>query len=195
VTLVHALNRSLLIVTSLGVGLLACSEPVPQLAPTSAPASAQPQLKADGLEEGTLDAFGLKMPARTAVKRATPSTLVMEVPANSQRTLEYIKARLLNPEGQADPRKTVFEEIEFAAVPGKKFRVVIKPTSMTTEVTVRREPDTQTVGTAVTLDESLANDPRATPEAIASFKAANPDAIPVGGERAEPSPAIRQPRP
>ncbi len=177
------------------MSLFACSETVPQLAPASAQPSTQLQLKADGLEEGTLDAFGLKMPARTAVKRATPSTMVMEVPANSQRTLEYIKARLLNPEGEAAPRKTVFEEVEFAAVPGKKFRVVVKPTSMTTEVTIRREPETQPAGSALSLDESLANDPRATPEAVASFKAANPDAVPVSGEQAARPTGLKQPRP
>jgi hypothetical protein len=195
VTPAHALNLGLLVVTGLGVSLLACSEPVPQLAPASAQPSSAPVLRPDGLEEGTLDAFGLKMPARTAVKRATPSTMVMEVPANSQRTLEYIRARLLNPDGQADQKKTVFEEVEFAAAPGKKFRVVVKPTSMTTEVTIRREPEAQPAGSAPSVDESLANDPRATPEAVASFKAANPDAVPASREQVERPTAIKQPRP
>ncbi len=165
-----------LIVTAFGVSLLACSESVPQLAPASAPGSVGVQLNADGLEEGPLDAFGLKLPARSTVKRSTPSTVVVEVPANSKRTLEYLKARLTSPGGESDAKKTVFEQAEFTAAPGKKFRVVVKPTSMTTEVTVRREPEPQPAATAVSIDEA-SKDPRLSPDVIASVKAADPKAM------------------
>ena len=163
----------------LGACLAACSEPVPQLAPPSAPPSSAPLPKADGLEEGTIEAFGLKLPARSTVKRSTPSTMVVEVPANTERTLDYLKARLAKHEEQTDPRKTVLEGVELAQAPGAKFRIVVKQTSMTTEVTIRREPDAQAASSGLTIEEATAGDPRATPEAISSFKAAHPDAIPL----------------
>ena len=163
----------------LGACLAACSEPVPQLTPPSAQPSTAPLLKADGLEEGTIEAFGLKLPARSTVKRSTHTTMVVEVPANTQRTLDYLTARLAKHEVETDPHKTVLEGVELAQAPGKKFRIVVKSTSMTTEVTVRREPDPQPASSAISIDEAFANDPRATPEAIASIKAAHPNAIPL----------------
>ena len=102
----------------LGACLAACSEPVPQLTPPSAQPSTAPLLKADGLEEGTIEAFGLKLPARSTVKRSTHTTMVVEVPANTQRTLDYLTARLAKHEVETDPHKTVLEGVELAQAPG-----------------------------------------------------------------------------
>lgn len=124
----------------LGVG---CSDPVPQLPPpipSARPSSANPVAQADELEEGTVEAFGVKMPARSALLESTPFTQIVDVPADVPRTLKYLKARFSKFSENPSAGMIILTGVQTAANPQRTLRIVVKATTMTTQVTLRVEP-------------------------------------------------------
>jgi hypothetical protein len=110
--------------------LLGCSDPAQEPPRPTAPRSAA-QVAPDALQEGRIEAFGLRLPEGSAIKRRTPSTITVEVPAELEKTVAYVRERTAGTERRKGKR--VFIEDAGSA---PKLRVVLRATTMTTEVSV-----------------------------------------------------------
>ncbi len=128
--------RGLVVVAALGVvsWIVGCSDPPPEQPAPTAPRSAT-QLAPDALMEGRIDAFGLRLPEGSAVKRRTPGTLTVEVPASLDKTLDYVRARTKGTE-QRKGKRVFIENATMLEGSSTKLRIVLRASSVATEVTV-----------------------------------------------------------
>ena len=115
----------------------ACSERVPEL-PQPSKATTPPSVAPDDLTEGRMVAFGLRLPLGASVKRKTPSSSSFEVPASYWATTKYVEGRLALDGSEKAPRKASFTGK--ASEDGPRIQVVVRATSLITELIVRVDP-------------------------------------------------------
>jgi hypothetical protein len=114
--------------------LVGCSDPAPEPPPAPAPRSAA-QLAPDALLEGRIEAFGLRLPAGSILKRRTPTTLTAEVPARLEATLDYVRVRTKATERKKGKR-VFFDDATLVDGPSTKVRIVLRESTVATELTV-----------------------------------------------------------
>jgi len=115
----------------------ACSERVPEL-PQPSKTTTPPSVSPDDLTEGRMVAFGLRLPLGASVKRKTPSSSSFEVPASYWATTKYVEGRLALDGSEKAPRKASFTGK--ASEDGPRIQVVVRATSLITELIVRVDP-------------------------------------------------------
>jgi hypothetical protein len=114
---------------------LGCSDPAPLPPAPTAPRSTL-LVDPDALAEGPLEAFGLRFPEGSAIKRETPSTMSVEVPAPLEKTLDYLRERTLGTERTEGSR--VFVDAGTVRASSARVRIVVRATSTSTEVTIKK---------------------------------------------------------
>lgn len=118
-----------------------CQEPAAPAPSLSSSAAAS--VGSRGLPEGAIAAFGLTLPAGTVVVRRSSLSLVARVPASIDRTIEYVKGRLVEGTLEATPERAEIAKARFAG--GSKqigtLRVVLERALESTELTLRRNLD------------------------------------------------------
>lgn len=114
--------------------LVGCSDPASEPPPAPVPRSAA-QLGPEALLEGRIDAFGLRLPAGAILKRRTPTTLTVEVPARLEATLDYVRARTKGTERKKGKRVFI-DDATIIDGPSTKVRFVLREFSVATELTV-----------------------------------------------------------
>jgi hypothetical protein len=120
----------------------ACSEPVPEL-PQPTKVATTSTVSPNDLAEGRLVAFGLRLPAGASVKRKTPSSSSFEIPAEYWATVKYVEGRLTLDSREKAARKASFTGTTAKESP--RIHVVVRATSLATELTVRVDPLPETV--------------------------------------------------
>lgn len=119
----------------------ACKESSPPTPSLSSSAAAS--TGARGLPEGAVAVFGLTLPAGSVVVRRSSLSVVARVPASIERTIEYVKGRLVEGKLEATPERAEVAKARFAG--GSKqigtLRVVLERALESTELTLRRNLD------------------------------------------------------
>lgn len=132
--------RTLLLMAML---LPACREKPKQEAapaPSVAPPPAPDQLRPGELAEGTLDAFGLKLPRIMTVETRFPDAVFATGEAAHKDLVGYVRERVVAENVNTLPTKTVFENVTLKNSPSKKLRIeVIATTAGRAKLVVRDE--------------------------------------------------------
>ena len=132
--------RTLLLMAIL---LPACREKPKQEAapaPSVAPPAAPDQLRPGELAEGTLDAFGLKLPRIMTVETRFPDAVFATGEAAHKDLVGYVRERVVAENVNTLPTKTVFENVTLKNAPSKKLRIeVIATTAGRAKLVVRDE--------------------------------------------------------
>jgi hypothetical protein len=118
---------------------LGCSDRPVEPAPPSVP-TPRVVLSPGALPEGTVDAFGLSLPARSSLKRRTPASISVEVPASFDETLAYIRERVVVGEERRAKKRLFLENVALRAGPeGRRLRIALRAKTSATEVVVSIE--------------------------------------------------------
>jgi hypothetical protein len=121
---------------------LHCRDVPREPAPSATTPRARAVLDPGSLEEGRIDAFGLKMPAGTTVRRRTPSSVTFSVPAPFERVTDFVRAKLRDATVDQQAKKVTFTGAYLVGVqPATRVYVSVKRASLTSEVLVRLEPE------------------------------------------------------
>ncbi|MBK9266312.1 MAG: hypothetical protein IPM54_41815 [Polyangiaceae bacterium] len=127
----------------LAVLLPACrEEPKQRPAPPVAPAPPPPpdQLRPGELAEGTVDAFGIKLPRVMNVDTRFPDAVFASADVPAKNVVNYVRERVIAERVTTLPTKTVFEGATSKAAPTHKLRIeVIAHGSTRTNLVVRDE--------------------------------------------------------
>lgn len=76
------------------------------------------QVEPDALVEGSIEAFGVKMPKDSVVQEETPSRISVVVPYSIERVATYFRERLSADSVDVGPRRTIFENARLKGVAG-----------------------------------------------------------------------------
>ncbi len=118
----------------------ACGEPVPGL-PLAPSASSTRAALTDDLLEGSVNAYGIPMPAQSSVKRQTRNSMTVDVPTDLKTTEAYLSARLAGYSTERRKGQVTFLDASPAADGTRRLEITLRATSLTTEVTfVARAP-------------------------------------------------------
>ena len=98
-------------------------KPPPPPPPVEAPAP--DQLRPGELAEGTLDAFGLKLPRVYQIDTTFPDAIFASGEAPHKDVVGYVRERVVAERVEALPTKTVFEGVTLKLSPGKKLRIEV----------------------------------------------------------------------
>jgi hypothetical protein len=138
----RAAQVALLVVASAALGHCRDVPSEPGRAPT--PPRARATLAAGSLDEGSIEAFGLKMPAGTTVRRRTPGSVSFSVPAPFEKVTDFMRTKLLEAKVDHRAKKVTFTNARVAGVePATRVYVSVKRASLTSDVLVRLEPGPQ----------------------------------------------------
>lgn len=112
----------------------ACRDKQPP-APTPAPSAAPPppdQLAPGELAEGTIDAFGLKLPRIMKEDTRFPDAVFASGEATHKDVVNYVRDRVLAEKVETLQTKTTFEGVTLKSSPAKKMRieVIVMPRSV-----------------------------------------------------------------
>lgn len=126
------------------VALLPACRDKPKEAPPPAPSVAPPpppdQLRPGELAEGTIDAFGLKIPRIMRVDTRFPDALFSSGEAPHKDVVGYVRERVVAEKVETLPTKTVFEGVTLKSSPGKKLRIeVIAASAQKSKLIIRDE--------------------------------------------------------
>lgn len=105
----------------------ACRDKQPP-APAPAPSIAPPppdQLAPGELAEGTLDAFGLKLPRIMKVDTRFPDAVFASGEASHKDVVSYIRERVVSEKVETLQTKTTFEGATLKSAPTKKMRIEV----------------------------------------------------------------------
>lgn len=112
--------------------------------PPPAPASSSPNVAADELRpgelaEGTLVAFGLKLPRLLRINATFPDAIFASGPVRPEDLIAYVRERVIAERESKLGDKTTFEGATSKASPASKIRVEIIKREAQTELIVRNE--------------------------------------------------------
>jgi len=124
--------------------LPACRDKPKELPPPPPPpeVAAPPpdQLRPGELAEGTLDAFGLKLPRVMKIDTTFPDATFASGEATHKDVVGYVRERVVAEKVETLPTKTVFEGVTLKSSPGKKLRIeVIASGSGKSKLVIRDE--------------------------------------------------------
>lgn len=100
-------------------------KPTAAPAPSAAPAPPPDQLRPGELAEGTLEAFGLKLPRIMKVDTQFPDAVFASGEATHKDVVAYIRERVLAEKVETIQTKTVFEGATLKTAPTKKLRIEV----------------------------------------------------------------------
>jgi len=102
-------------------------EPKPTAAPAPSVAPAPPpdQLRPGELAEGTLEAFGLKLPRIMNVDTRFPDAVFASGEAAHKDVVGYVRERVLAEKVETIETKTIFEGATLKTAPTKKLRIEV----------------------------------------------------------------------
>lgn len=111
------------------VALLPACQDKPKQAPAPAPSVAPPpapdQLRPGELAEGTIDAFGVKIPRIMHVDTRFSDALFASGDASHKDVVAYVRERVVAEKVETLQTKTVFEGVTVKASPEKKLRIEV----------------------------------------------------------------------
>lgn len=108
--------------------LPACREkpkPIDPPAPVAPPPPPADQLQPGELAEGTLDAFGLKLPRIMRVDARFPDAAFASGEASHKDVVNYVRERVVAEKIETLQTKTVLEGVTLKSSPGKKLRIEV----------------------------------------------------------------------
>jgi hypothetical protein len=127
----------------LTVFLPACrDEPPRPIAPAAVSAAPAPpdQLRPGELAEGTIEAFGLKLPRVMKVDTRFPDATFASAEVPAKNVVDYVRERVIADRVATEPTKTVFEGATTKVNPTHKLRIeVITHNASHTRLVVRDE--------------------------------------------------------
>lgn len=100
-------------------------KPTAAPAPSVAPQAPPDQLRPGELAEGTLDAFGLKLPRIMSVDTRFPDAVFASGQASHKDVVGYIRERVLAEKVETIQTKTIFENATLKTAPTKKMRIEV----------------------------------------------------------------------
>lgn len=117
-----------------------CSDPVPELPPPGPSSTSRARLAAE-LPEGTVEVFGIRMPAKSSIKRETPQSVTLDLPTDVEKSAAYLKEQLVTFKTENRKTQVIFTEAVTKSTPPRRVRITLRSTSMSTEAIVRLVPD------------------------------------------------------
>jgi hypothetical protein len=91
----------------------------------------------DAIPEGTIDAFGLALPARSSLKKRSPISVSVEVPASLDATVSYLRERVVIGEERRVKKRLFLEDVALRARPdAPRLRIALRALTASTEVVV-----------------------------------------------------------
>lgn len=111
-----------------------CRDPVPDLPPARTSSARATDVHATSLPEGTIDAFGITLPAKSSVKSRTANSLKADVPTEVTQTTAYLKEYLSSFKSETRKKQVYLTEAVPKAAPQNRLEITLRPTALTTEV-------------------------------------------------------------
>ncbi|NUP09354.1 MAG: hypothetical protein HOW73_25150 [Polyangiaceae bacterium] len=137
------------------------AEPAPSSAPMLAPTDL---VDDESLAEGTIDAFGMKLPFGTSITTQTPDSIAADVPFPADSVVSYVRARVDAAQVETSAEATVFRVATVKASGSlARFLVVVKRDGPMTKLSIVRD----SAATADVLPPPPAIRPVAEPSAAA----------------------------
>ncbi len=111
----------------------------PSAAPSAKAVPPADQLKPGELAEGTINAFGLKLPRTMALSAQFPDAFFARGSLRAEDVTAYVKERLVAERVEASPLKTVFHgaTVKSAPPPARVLRIEVLARGDHTEIVVR----------------------------------------------------------
>ena len=121
--------------------LPACREEPKRSAPpvVSAPPPLPDQLRPGELAEGTIEAFGVKLPRVMSVEARFPDAVFAAADVPAKHVVDYVRERVIAERVTTLPTKTVFEGASAKASPTLKLRIEVIAQNATRSTLVVRD--------------------------------------------------------
>jgi len=136
-------SRALVCAAAALVLCAACRGGDERRAPSAAPSAATPerpdQLAPGELAEGTVDAFGLKLPRAMTISAQFPDAFFARGSLRAEDVATYVKARVVSERVESAAQKTIFHgaTAKSAPAPARVLRIEVLTRDDHTELVVR----------------------------------------------------------
>ncbi len=121
-------STCLIVATLLAASVPACRDKPKQTvtsAPSAAPVAPADQLIPGELAEGTIDAFGLKLPRIMKLDTRFPDATFASGEASHKDVVNYIRSRVVAAKVETLQTKTMFEGVTLKAAPENKLHIEV----------------------------------------------------------------------